>query len=105
MTNKPNCYQCQFRGEIPGDAHSQCRHPQAIGDENPLTKIISMLSGGESLLGGLIANKGAESLNIKGNAHGIRKGWFNWPYNFDPIWLESCEGFREKAKKKKEKSE
>lgn len=34
---------------------------------------------------------------VKGNEHGIAHGWFAWPWNFDPIWLESCDGF-EKAK-------
>lgn len=29
----------------------------------------------------------------KGNIHGIAKGWFRWPYNFDPVWLEECDGY------------
>jgi hypothetical protein len=37
-----------------------------------------------------------DKLNIKGNPHGIRNGWFNWPMNFDPTWLEQCEGFHAK---------
>lgn len=35
--------------------------------------------------------------NVKGNAHGIKNGWFFWPFNFDPTWLQSCDGFTEKA--------
>lgn len=31
--------------------------------------------------------------HVKGAAHGIRNGWFRWPLNFDPVWLESCDGF------------
>ena len=31
--------------------------------------------------------------NVKGAAHGIKKGWFNFPFNFDPVWLENCDGF------------
>lgn len=31
--------------------------------------------------------------NVTGNPHGLRKGWFNWPFNFDPTWLTSCDGF------------
>lgn len=27
---------------------------------------------------------------VTANAHGVRSGWFWWPFNFDPIWLESC---------------
>lgn len=33
------------------------------------------------------------SAKVTGNAHGIRKGWFFWPLNFDPVWLDSCDGF------------
>ena len=36
-------------------------------------------------------------LNVVGNKHGIEQGWFNWPYNFDPVWLESCDGFEEEG--------
>ena len=33
--------------------------------------------------------------NVKGNPHGITKGWFFWPYNFDPVWLNACDGMEE----------
>ena len=33
---------------------------------------------------------------VVGNPLGIRKGWFSWPYNFDPVWLVSCDGFAER---------
>lgn len=69
MEEKPNCYKCKFRGTIPGSYHSCCRH----------------LDSGK--------------LNIKGNPHGIENGWFIWPVNFDPIWLESCDGFILKEEK------
>lgn len=31
--------------------------------------------------------------DVIGNQHGIKNGWFRWPLNFDPTWLESCNGF------------
>lgn len=40
------------------------------------------------------ANKEAK---VTGHAHGIRMGWFFWPYNFDPTWLVNCDGFAAKA--------
>lgn len=43
-----------------------------------------------------------EAVHVKGNPHGIKNGWFNWPWNFDPTWLETCDGFE--AKKEKEVS-
>ena len=33
------------------------------------------------------------SANVIGDEHGIDRGWFLWPFNFDPLWLESCDGF------------
>ena len=33
---------------------------------------------------------------VEGNPHGIASGWFIWPLNFDPTWLISCDGFKEK---------
>ena len=24
---------------------------------------------------------------------GIRQGWFGWPIDFDPVWVEQCTGF------------
>lgn len=63
MSDKPNCYKCKHRGEIPGDCHSSCRNVTAI---------------------------------VNANNHGVKNGWFYWPLNFDPVWLEACDGF-EKA--------
>ena len=33
---------------------------------------------------------------MTGDEHGIKNGWFNFPWNFDPIWLENCDGYEEK---------
>lgn len=33
---------------------------------------------------------------VEGNPHGIGSGWFHWPINFDPVWLEECDGFEKK---------
>lgn len=82
-----NCYSCIHRGSLPGDAHSCCQHPDVQHlHEDPLQMLMAILdgSGGEGLLN-LIA-----SFNIKANRHGIENGWFMWPYNFDPVWLERC---------------
>lgn len=28
-----------------------------------------------------------------GKEHGIKNGWFCYPFNFDPIWLDYCDNF------------
>jgi hypothetical protein len=77
---KQNCYNCIHRGNVPGDAHSCCRYPGTS------TGMFDLFLNGD------IRRK----LNIKGNEHGIRCGWFMWPVNFDPVWLENCDGFEKK---------
>ncbi len=93
MEKKFNCYECKFRRDIAGDTHSRCAHPKVGGDEDDA--FMSLVS----LLGG--ANNSEEFgaynfLKIQGHQHGIRSGWFNWPYNFDPTWLLNCDGFEKR---------
>ena len=98
---KANCYECQYRGTVPGDAHSCCKHPLiATGKGNPMAEIMAIFASIGRVPG---FTDGAEKLNVRGNAHGIRSGWFNWPYNFDPIWLDNCDGFTAKETKEVKK--
>lgn len=76
--SSPLCYRCKFRGTVPGSAHSTCRRANS---EDVLYLVL-----------------GSSSLNIKGNPHGIKSGWFLWPLDFDPVWLENCDGFEEREK-------
>ncbi len=88
-TEKPNCYKCQYRGTIPGDAHSKCGHPKVKQDSNMFGAMVEMLQGKNM--------EAAKELGITGHEQGIRRGWFMWPANFDPTWLISCNGFEPKT--------
>ena len=85
---KPNCYQCKHRTGIPGDAHSECKHP-AVNDCDRVVAPIALNTG--------IRSQALKRLNVSGNPHGIKNGWFFWPINFDPVWLETCDGFEPKG--------
>ena len=86
---KPNCYKCKYRGEVPGSAHSSCHHPKCQSmTEDSLLNLVSILG---SVKGGVPPFP--TGLKVKGNEWGIRNGWFNHPLNFDPVWLEECNGF------------
>jgi hypothetical protein len=37
-----------------------------------------------------------KGLKVKANQYGIDNGWFWFPWNFDPTWLEECSGFKQK---------
>lgn len=76
MSEKVNCYKCKHRGTVPGSCHSSCQHPDAQSGRNPM--------------------KAASFLGVVGHEMGIRKGWFSWPHNFDPVWLKECNGFESK---------
>jgi len=93
--NKPNCYKCKYRESVPGSAHSSCIHPANKRDD-PANEIMGMFAS----VGRVAPVKGETTLNVKGDPHGIKSGWFNFPYNFDPCWLEECDGFTEKEESK-----
>lgn len=91
--DKPNCYQCKWRGTLPGDAHSCCRHSSnAEILSNPLAQIFGLMAS----IGRTSPLQVESKLKVKGNPHGIKMGWFNWPVNFDPVWLLECDGFEAK---------
>ena len=88
MRKGPDCYRCKYRRDVPGDAHSSCDHPEVGGLGGYFQALARVLSGRYA--------GAAAALEIKGPPHGIAHGWFFWPANFDPVWLESCNGFTEK---------
>ena len=92
--SEPDCYECKHRSSIPGDAHSRCIHPSIVGT-GPVSEVFSIFAS-VGRMTPVINAVAAANLNVSGNPHGVRRGWFNWPYNFDPAWLNSCDGF-EKA--------
>ena len=86
---RPNCYDCKYRGSVPGSAHSSCNHPKCKQGSDSILGLMSALSGGH-------APQIKTGLKVVGSPQGIRGGWFNHPFNFDPVWLESCNGFEKK---------
>ena len=87
------CYDCKHRGHIPGDAHSCCKHPD-LGEADRFECLMAILASVGRVYPAI--NKKYIDFGIKANPHGIQRGWFNWPYNFDPVWLENCNKFEEK---------
>jgi hypothetical protein len=42
---------------------------------------------------------------VTAKAHGVTRGWFKWPFNFDPVWLIDCTGHATDAAQKMPKLE
>ena len=94
---KPNCYECKHQGDVPGSAHSSCRHPAfSAVNADPLLSIMSILGS----VGRVAPFKvTSEECKVVGNPHGIKNGWFFHPMNFDPVWLVSCTGFERREQR------
>jgi len=87
------CYKCIYRRDVSGSAHSQCTHPSLRKVTNdPVLQVFSIFASVGRVQPITVTNK---ELNIKGDPHGIKNGWFNFPFNFDPVWLLNCDGFKE----------
>jgi hypothetical protein len=94
MSDKPNCYHCVYRREVPGSAHSTCIHPATAEEfhDNAAAQAIGILGRHSGIT--LIPSRAAVELRITASIQGISRGWFIWPVNFDPTWLQTCEGFK-----------
>lgn len=89
---KPDCYKCIHRGGVPGSAHSSCNHPtNKLALDNPMAQVTAIFASVGRMAPIVVKNE----LNVEGDPHGIAHGWFNWPFNFDPVWLKKCDGFSE----------
>jgi len=92
----PLCYNCKHRGQLTTTHHSECNHPSLSPSLKAQLMLIgiSFPNGYDRLADYLKANKADGIMPVvTGNHHGIKNGWFSWPMNFDPIWLQTCSGF------------
>lgn len=85
--DKPNCYECRWRGTLVGDEHSCCNHPALSAGNGAIKWIVAQ---------GFYVNQRCELFNVTADPLGIRRGWFMWPINYDPVWLLTCDAFERK---------
>ena len=84
------CYSCTHRGTVPYDAHSCCHHPEGAGLGGLVALTLAIMNNDGNLAKRML------SLGIRCDRHGFESGWFMWPANFDPVWLENCDGYTNK---------
>lgn len=64
INTRKQCYGCAYRGQVPGSAHSVCNFNFTKAGIKP----------------------------PDGDEHGKKSGWYLFPYNYDPTWMnEVCE--------------
>ena len=37
----------------------------------------------------------SKNSNVTADPLGDEQDWFDWPYNFDPVWLRECDGYQQ----------
>lgn len=90
------CWNCVHHATMPGSCHLQCRHPKCGQDlANPLSNIMAIFASVGRVQPRI--SMAAIELGIEINPTGIKGGWANWPWNFDPRWIETCNGYEERS--------
>jgi hypothetical protein len=91
---KFNCYNCEYREPCAGSAHSQCKHP-SIKKQDPMVELMAIFASvGRVTPPDTVYPK---SMHMKFNEYGVRNGWCIFPVNFDPLWIENCDGYKSKT--------
>lgn len=81
-----HCGNCKYKNNIPGDSHISCRYPLLARED--AIKISMMAFTNPSSYNQILK----ENFGFTGSLHGIQSGWFMFPDNFDPTWIEgSCQ--------------
>lgn len=85
------CLQCVYRGKVPYSRHSSCHHPyvdEIIGNHDYLLDLLS------SIVNDCRIPNFSGSFQVKIKDSAVAEGWGTWPFNFDPVWLIKCTGFK-----------
>lgn len=73
MNGKRNCYHCKWgiSGHPLWSNHYRgCVHPNVHRGE-----------------------RGMVNISMTANLDAVDEGWFDFPFNFDPAWIDECKGF------------
>lgn len=81
MSQCQNCHNCEYKARIPGDAHISCEYPY-IKTEDRYT--FSMLAISQPQQFNEVLN---QNFGFTADIGALRQGYFTFPLNFDPTWM------------------
>lgn len=89
--NPPDCRRCKWSRREPSGAHLCCMHPATeLLWTLPGSRFVYVMGKGAGIVDYSEQTKG---LYVVGDETGKAIGAFNWPFNFDPLWLQECDGW------------
>ena len=71
MSKFKNCYLCKHCERLPNSAYSKCKKIEPVTAEK------------------------MRKAPIKLEQYGVLMGWCDWPYRYDPVWVNNCDWFDE----------
>jgi len=88
MAERPDCYKCKYVRNAAWRGHKTCVHPEALRVANPggVLGLLDFFLLKRSVGGGIRPS----DLNVEADQ---AMDSFNWPFHFDPVWLDRCDGF------------
>lgn len=81
MSKCQNCHNCEYKARIPGDTHISCEYPYFSAEDKHKYSLLAIAN--PPMLNELLK----QNFGFTGDMHGIRAGWFTFPINFDPTWM------------------
>ena len=88
------CHKCIHKGINPGTAHIKCVHPLVREHtEDPMSAMMAIFAS----VGRVAPQVSEISIEMGVVLHdaGVRNGWANWPWSYDPVWVTHCDKFEE----------
>lgn len=80
---------CKWQGRLVWSTHIRCMHPLVSESLYRVARVFLLEPGNyHHAIRGLMRQMG-----VTVNEAGVRNGWCNWPFDFDPVWLDSCKMF------------
>jgi hypothetical protein len=87
-----NCRNCAYSAPALGSSrHLHCRFAETHAPAKTLTLAeVARMATGKNVV--------AEAMNLTLNPHGVKNGWAEFPWNYDPIWVEGeCRYYSKKG--------
>lgn len=89
---KPDCYKCEYIGEVTGSAHACCNVLKNLELSPDIILLFEI-----ALAAGKVELNHDDKPVIELDPIGVKNGWAAWPINFDPTWIRSCKFYTNKT--------
>ncbi len=97
-----NCYRCKWKENVHGSFNVRCTHPLVPSepDDSPLSMILASLLDTQKVFDIL---SGRNPMGLKVDKYALEVEWFDFPNDFDAMYIIKCDCYDEKKELHKRK--